>query len=106
MAWRIRAYAKTVALWVATVTSKAAHVGSPLGARHDRELHFLPRHKRCPHSRRTPRRGTGVDDVGEPGPRMLDLHGLGTWRLQPRRLGAPGDRVRGRGRTRAWALDW
>ena len=35
--------------------------------------------------------GTGVGGVGEPGPRALDLCGLGTRRLQRNRLGGPRD---------------
>ena len=44
-------------------------------------------------------------DVREPGPRALDLRGLGTRRLQLGRLGAPRDRVRGGRWTRTGELD-
>src|ERR1700730_18668205 len=49
----------------------------------------LLRHRRGPCCRRTPCRGAGVGDVGEPGPRALDLHGVGAWRLRHGRVGAP-----------------
>ena len=55
--------------------------------RFDRAQHDLHRHRRGPCCRRTPRRGTGVGDVGEPGPRALDLRGLGTRRLTARPSG-------------------
>ena len=60
-----------------------------VGGRPDRAGHDLQRHRRGPCCRRTPRRGTGVGDVGEPGPRALDLRGLGTRRLRLGRVGAP-----------------
>ena len=61
-----------------------------------RRRHRRPgcRHRRGPCCRRTPRRGTGVGDVGEPGPRALDLRGLGTRGLRPWRVGGPRHRIR------------
>src|SRR6185437_3555977 len=50
-------------------------------------------------------RAAGVSDVGEPGPRALDLRGMGTRRLQLCRVGRSRDPVRVRGRTRTGPLD-
>ena len=63
--------------WQPRPCSTTRGMGLPLGGRLDRSPYDL-RGRRGPCCRRTPRRGTGVGDVGEPGPCALDLRGLGT----------------------------